>query len=208
MSENLKVVLASASPARRDLLISAGVNPLIINSHLDEETIIEKLAAKSPAEIVISLAKLKAQKVISEHQLPRVGVLIAADSMWELNDQLVGKPQDRQEAKQRILEMSSKTGVLHTGHFVMNLESQKFETAVIATNVEIDQITELEVERYLDTGEPLQVAGSFTLNGYGSAFVKSVAGDANNVIGLSINTVKKLCSSVGLNWTDFWKNQK
>ena len=70
----------------------------------------------------------------------------------------------------------------------------------------MDQITELEVERYLDTGEPLQVAGSFTLNGYGAAFVKSVAGDSNSVIGLSINTVKKLSASVGLNWTDFWEN--
>ena len=206
MSENLKVVLASASPARRDLLINAGINPIIINSNLDEETVLKKLSAQSSAEKVIALARAKAQKVVAEHPLPNAGVLIAADSMWELNNLLVGKPENREEAKERILEMSAKTGILHTGHLVMNLASQKFETAVVATKVEMDQITELEVERYLDTGEPLQVAGSFTLNGYGAAFVKSVAGDSNSVIGLSINTVKKLSASVGLNWTDFWEN--
>ncbi len=206
MSENLKVVLASASPARRDLLINAGINPIIINSNLDEVSVLKKLSAQSSAEKVIALATAKAQKVVAEHLLPNAGVLIAADSMWELNNHLVGKPENREEAKERILEMSAKTGTLHTGHLVMNLASQKFETAVVATKVEMDQITELEVERYLDTGEPLQVAGSFTLNGYGAAFVKSVAGDSNSVIGLSINTVKKLSASVGLNWTDFWES--
>ena len=208
MSQDLIVVLASASPARKDLLIQAGVEPLIINSKLNENEVISNLKDKSAENIVITLATAKANKVVAEHILPRKGVLIAADSMWEFNKEIVGKPLDRLDAKNRILKMSGNSGILHTGHFVLNLETLNSTTAVVSTQVLMDEISEEEIDRYLDTAEPLQVAGSFTLNGYGSAFVKSVSGDSNNVIGLSINTVKNLCKAVGLDWTNYWKIKK
>ncbi len=208
MSQDLIVVLASASPARKDLLFQAGVEPLIINSKLNENEVISNLKDKSAENIVITLATAKANKVVAEHTLPRKGVLIAADSMWEFNKEIVGKPVDRLDAKNRILQMSGNSGILHTGHFVLNLETLNSKTAVVSTQVLMDEISEEEIDRYLDTAEPLQVAGSFTLNGYGSAFVKSVSGDSNNVIGLSINTVKNLCKAVGLDWTNYWKIKK
>lgn len=208
MSQDLIVVLASASPARKDLLIQAGVEPLIINSKLNENEVISNLKDKSAENVVITLATAKANKVVAEHILPRKGVLIAADSMWEFNKEIVGKPLDRLDAKNRILKMSGNSGILHTGHFVLNLETLNSTTAVVSTQVLMDEISEEEIDRYLDTAEPLQVAGSFTLNGYGSAFVKSVSGDSNNVIGLSINTVKNLCKAVGLDWTNYWKIKK
>lgn len=208
MSQDLIVVLASASPARKDLLFQAGVEPLIINSKLNENEVISSLKDKSAENIVITLATAKANKVVAEHILPRKGVLIAADSMWEFNKEIVGKPVDRLDAKNRILQMSGNSGILHTGHFVLNLETLNSKTAVVSTQVLMDEISEEEIDRYLDTAEPLQVAGSFTLNGYGSAFVKSVSGDSNNVIGLSINTVKNLCKAVGLDWTNYWKLKK
>ena len=208
MSQDLIVVLASASPARKDLLFQAGVEPLIINSKLNENEVISNLKDKSAENIVITLATAKANKVVAEHILPRKGVLIAADSMWEFNKEIVGKPLDRLDAKNRILKMSGNSGILHTGHFVLNLETLDSTTAVVSTQVLMDEISEEEIDRYLDTAEPLQVAGSFTLNGYGSAFVKSVSGDSNNVIGLSINTVKNLCKAEGLDWTNYWKIKK
>ena len=208
MNPPLKVVLASASPARKDLLIQAGVEPLKINSNLNEDEIIKNLVDQNPEKIVTTLAIAKAHKVLREHSMPNQGLLIAADSMWEFNHELVGKPRDSEDAKFRILKMSGRSGILHTGHFVMNLETQDSKTMAVATQVELDEISALEVDQYLATGEPLQVAGSFTLNGFGAAFVKSVSGDPNSVIGLSINTVKKLSQAVGLDWTQAWNLRK
>jgi septum formation protein len=204
MKETFPVVLASASPARKNLLIQAGVTPIVISSDINEAKIFDSLKNKKPVEIVEALARAKAQAVMADHQLPQMGLLIAADSMWEFEGELVGKPKDEIEAKRRISAMSGKTGTLHTGHYLVNLANQQSQSAVISTDVAMDEISESEIEAYLDTEEPLAVAGSFTLNGYGAAFVKSVNGDSNNVIGLSINTVKTLSGRLGLKWSNAW----
>ncbi len=206
MTEILPVVLASASPARKNLLMQAGINPIVISSNIDEERLFETLKSQPPQVIVENLARAKAEAVLRQPQLPKTGVLIAADSMWEFENELVGKPKDLSEAKIRISAMSGKSGILHTGHCVMNLATLSVATKVISTEVLMDKISEQELASYLATGEPLAVAGSFTLNGFGAAFVKSVIGDSNNVIGLSINTVKMLTNSVGLDWTKAWAN--
>lgn len=206
MTETMSVVLASASPARKNLLIQAGVNPIVISSNIDEENLFKSLKSEPPQVIVENLARAKAEAVLLQSQLPKTGVLIAADSMWEFDNELVGKPKDLTEAKNRISAMSGKAGTLHTGHFVMNLATSAVATKVISTEVLMDVISEQEITSYLATGEPLAVAGSFTLNGFGAAFVKSVKGDSNNVIGLSINTVKVLTELVGLDWTKAWAN--
>ena len=204
MKETFPVVLASASPARKNLLIQAGVTPIVISSDINETKLFDALKNQRPIEIVETLARAKAQAVMADHQLPKVGLLIAADSMWEFEGELVGKPKDKIEAKKRISAMSGKTGTLHTGHYLVNLANQQSQSAVISTAVTMDVMSEAEIDGYLDTGEPLAVAGSFTLNGYGAAFVTSVNGDSNNVIGLSINTVKTLSGRLGFNWSNAW----
>lgn len=206
MTKTFSVVLASASPARKNLLIQAGVDPIVISSNIDEAAIFATLKDNSPQLIVENLARAKAEAVLAQAQLPKLGVLIAADSMWEFENELVGKPKDLIEAKARITAMSEKSGTLHTGHFVMNLATSAVATKVVSTTVFMDKISQPEIANYLATGEPLLVAGSFTLNGFGAAFVKSITGDANSVIGLSINTVKELTKLVGLNWTMAWEN--
>jgi septum formation protein len=203
----LPVVLASASPARKNLLIQAGVEPIIFVAAIDEAAIANELKDRSPETIVETLANAKAQAVLSNHTLPKTGILIAADSMWYFNDELVGKPKNSEQARSRISAMSGNSGVLFTGHFVMNLASGQSAIETISTTVTLDEISESEIEAYLQTGEPTSVAGAFTINGYGAAFIKSVTGDANNVVGLSLNAVKRLASQVGLDWTKAWTLQ-
>jgi septum formation protein len=203
----LPVVLASASPARKNLLIQAGVEPIIFVAAIDEAAIANELKDRSPETIVETLANAKAQAVLSNHTLPKTGILIAADSMWYFNDELVGKPKNSEQARSRISAMSGNSGVLFTGHFVMNLASGQSAIETISTTVTLDEISESEIEAYLQTGEPTSVAGAFTINGYGAAFIKSVTGDANNVVGLSLNAVKRLASQVGIDWTKAWTLQ-
>lgn len=203
----LPVVLASASPARKSLLVQAGVEPIIFVSAIDEDSIAQELKDSEPAKIVETLAQAKAQAVMGAHTLPEAGILIAADSMWEFNNELVGKPKNSAQARERISAMSASSGILHTGHFVMNLASKQTAIETVSTIVTLDEISPSEIEAYLKTGEPTAVAGAFTINGYGAAFIKSVTGDANNVVGLSLNTVKRLAKQVGLDWTKTWTLQ-
>jgi len=203
----LPVVLASASPARKSLLVQAGVEPIIFVSAIDEDSIAQELKDSEPAKIVEALAQAKAQAVMGAHTLPEAGILIAADSMWEFNNELVGKPKNSEQARERISAMSASSGILHTGHFVMNLASKQTAIETVSTIVTLDEISPSEIEAYLKTGEPTAVAGAFTINGYGAAFIKSVTGDANNVVGLSLNTVKRLAKQVGLDWTKTWTLQ-
>jgi septum formation protein len=203
----LPVVLASASPARKSLLLQAGVEPIIYVSAIDEDSIAKELKGSRPAQIVETLAQAKAQAVLSAHALPEVGILIAADSMWEFDNELVGKPKNSVQARERISAMSASSGILHTGHFVMNLASKQTAIETVSTTVTLDEISPSEIEAYLKTGEPTSVAGAFTINGYGAAFIKSVTGDANNVVGLSLNAVKRLASQIGIDWTKTWTLQ-
>lgn len=203
----LPVVLASASPARKNLLIQAGIEPIIFVAAIDEDAIAHELKGR-PAEVVVeTLANAKAQAVLNNHTLPKTGILIAADSMWHFNGELVGKPKNSEQARSRIIAMSGNSGVLFTGHFVMNLASGQSAIATISTTVTLDEISESEIEAYLKTGEPTAVAGAFTINGYGAAFIRSVTGDANNVVGLSLNAIKRLAGQVGIDWTTTWTLQ-
>jgi septum formation protein len=207
MKSPLPVVLASASPARKNLLIQAGVEPIIFVAAIDEDAIANELKDRRPETIVETLANAKAQAVLNNHTLPKTGILIAADSMWQFNNELVGKPKNSEQARSRISAMSGNSGVLFTGHFVMNLASRQNAIETISTTVTLDEISESEIEAYLKTGEPTEVAGAFTINGYGAAFIKSVTGDANNVVGLSLNAIKRLASQVGIDWTEAWTLQ-
>ena len=132
-------------------------------------------------------------------------IVLGCDSMLELNGTVVGKPATPEEAWQRWDAMRSHDGVLHTGHCVVDVTSGASATEVVGTTVRFGDPTRGELEAYLNTGEPLEVAGAFTLDGYGAPFIAGVDGDPGNVVGLSLPALRRLLASMGIAITDLWE---
>jgi septum formation protein len=207
----MQLILASASPARLATLVSAGINPIVRVSHVDEETIQNSMSASTPSEIAQALAQSKCEKVTQEladnNELTPNTIVIGCDSIFELNGKPYGKPHSATEVKARWQEMMNKTGTLHTGHFVIftNEQGQQISAeATASTHVHMGELTSAEMGAYLESGEPLTVAGGFTLDGLGGAFVQGVTGDPSNVVGISLPTVRNLLAQLGITWTDLW----
>ncbi|MEI6648058.1 MAG: nucleoside triphosphate pyrophosphatase [Actinomycetes bacterium] len=193
-----KVVLASASPSRHSLLTSAGIHPSIIVSGVDEEE--PAITALSPAEMVVALAILKAHTVrkLVDHE----SLVIGADSTFEFEGKSLGKPETRERAIERSKLLSGNAGLLHTGHCIIDTK-QGIEISDISTSkVYFAKMTDLEIEAYADSGEPLQVAGGFTLDGLSSPFIERVEGDPTGIIGLSLPLLRRAVTALGLEWTD------
>src|SRR5581483_5632400 len=190
-----RLVLASASPARRNLLAAAGFDATAIVSGVDESTV----DSESAGELCRTLARMKAEAVAA-----RVNgdVVIGCDSVLAFDGRIYGKPGVPEVARERWLAMRGRSGTLHTGHCVL------FGTAraegVATTVVRFADVSDAEIDAYVATGEPLQVAGGFTIDGRGSLFVDSIEGDATNVIGLSLPLMRRLFAELGLSATDFW----
>lgn len=211
----MQLILASASPARLATLISAGITPIVRVSHVNEEAIENSMSASTPSEIAQALAQAKCEKVIQElagnNELTPETIVIGCDSIFELNGKSYGKPQSATEAKARWQEMMNKTGTLHTGHYISftNEQSQqKTAAATASTHVHMGELTNVEMEAYLKSGEPFAVAGGFTLDGLGGAFVQGVTGDPSNVVGISLPTVRNLLTQLGITWTDLWNQAR
>jgi septum formation protein len=205
----VRVVLASASPARRAVLRAAGLDPLVEVADVDEEALLAAMPQASPAEKVTRLAAAKATTVAR-----RIGgvhpdaVLIGCDSMLHVGGELVGKPGDPDTARRRWKAMAGGTGELVTGHAVLRLAEGEIDRVAeghAITTVHFAEPTEAELEAYLTTGEPLAVAGAFTLDGMGGWFVEGVDGDPSNVIGISLPLVRRLLAGVGVRVTDLWE---
>ena len=199
------VILASASPARLMLLRSQKIQPIVIASEINEKEIEEQYKDSSTEIVVKELSIAKANYVLTNNVSLNSGILIAADSMLEFESQSLGKPLNAENAIARWQKMRGKSGILHTGHTVIRLDNKQTITRVVSTKVEFANVDDKEIIDYVATKEPLNVAGAFTIDSLGAAFVKEVQGDHSNVIGLSLPALREIVRELGLSWTSLWE---
>ena len=199
------VILASASPARLMLLRSQNIQPIVIASEINEKEIEEQYKDSSTEIVVKELSIAKANYVLTNNVSLNSGILIAADSMLEFESESLGKPLNAENAIARWQKMRGKTGILHTGHTVIRLDNKQTITRVVSTKVEFANVDDKEIIDYVATSEPLNVAGAFTIDSLGAAFVKEVQGDHSNVIGLSLPALREIVRELGLSWTSLWE---
>jgi len=199
------VILASASPARLMLLRSQKINPIVIPSDINERQIEEEHKSQSTNIIVEKLSIAKARYVLENNISLDKGIIIAADTMLEFESKSFGKPLNASNAIERWKQMRGKTGILHTGHTVIRLDNKKAISRVVSTKVQFANVDDDEIVAYVATGEPLQVAGAFTLDSLGAAFITQVQGDHSNVVGLSLPTLREIVRELGLSWTSLWE---
>jgi septum formation protein len=197
-----RLVLASRSPARLQTLRAGGIEPEVIFSDVDEEAIEASLPNATPKELAQVLAQAKAEKVASTITGP--AIVIGCDSVFELDGIAYGKPQTPEVAKERWRQMMGRAGTLHTGHYVIDTRTSETAAATASTLVHMGTMSEQEMDDYLASGEPLQVAGGFTLDALGGAFVEGVEGDPSNVVGISLPTLRRLMRELGVGWTTLW----
>ncbi|WP_075018177.1 nucleoside triphosphate pyrophosphatase [Actinacidiphila rubida] len=194
------LVLASASPARLGLLKQAGFDPRVIVSGVDEHAI----SAPAPAELARVLAEAKAQAVAGGGLLDGGELVVGCDSVLELDGRALGKPVDATDATARWRQMRGRSGVLQTGHCVIDTASGRRVSATASTTVRFGSPDDEEIAAYVATGEPLHVAGAFTLDGRSAPFVDGIDGDAGNVIGLSLPLLRSLLAELGVRITELW----
>ncbi len=197
----ISLVLASASPARLATLKAAGVEPSVVVSGVDES----EVSGLAPADLALRLARLKCAAVADEVGVGRL--VLGCDSVLELDGQALGKPGDPDEAVRRWRAMRGRSGVLHTGHCLRDTTSGREAAATGSTVVHFADVTDAEIAAYVDTGEPLEVAGAFTVDGLGGAFVSRIEGDHHNVVGLSLPLLRDLVTELGHRWTDLWSRR-
>ena len=192
----LEIILASASPSRQRLLTSVGISPTIIVSGVDEED--SAYAQLSPRELVVALAIVKAHTVKEKVNYP--ALIIGCDSTFEFEGESLGKPGTVENAIARAKKLSGKSGVLHTGHCFIDTDKGIEVSDVVSTRVHFATMSDEEIEGYVATGEPLNVAGGFTLDGLSAPFIAGIEGDPSNVIGLSLPLLRNAINSLGYTW--------
>jgi septum formation protein len=199
-----RLVLASGSPARLALLRAAGFAPEVVVSGVDEDAL---TGARDEAEpvpgLVERLARAKAEAVAARPDVADA-VVVGCDSLFELDGQVLGKPGTAEVATARIRAQRGRTGVLHTGHCVVDRSRDRCATAVRSTAVTFGSMADDEIDAYVATGEPLEVAGAFTLDGRSAVFVDRIDGDPSNVIGLSLPELRSLLASIDVPVTSLW----
>lgn len=191
-------ILASASPARRRLLQTAGVEPQVCPSDFDES----QVTTTDPAKLVETLAQCKAETVISQFQ---TGLIMGCDSVLAVDGEIYGKPANPQEAIERWQKMQGHYGDLYTGHALTDISQQRTLVKCAVTRVYFAPMTLETITAYVATGEPLKCAGCFALEGQGSLFVEKIEGCHTNVIGLSMPLLRRMLAELGYNVTDYWK---
>jgi septum formation protein len=194
------LVLASQSPARLQTLRNAGIEPVVIVSGVDED----QLSGLAPGELALELARLKASAVASRAEVPDGALVLGCDSVLDLDGEPLGKPGSAEEATRRWKTMRGRTGVLRTGHSLVDTGTGRVAAATASTTVEFADLTDDEIAAYVATGEPLHVAGAFTVDGLGGGFVTRIEGDHHNVVGVSLPLLRDLVRELGHEWTELW----
>jgi septum formation protein len=202
----IRVVLGSASPARLAVLRSAGIEPEVVVSEVDETGV----SAPDTATLVCELARLKGEavltRVLASSPVSKT-VVLACDTMLEMGGRPHGKPGSVAAALARLREMRGGTGTLYTGHFVAVLDEAGMvatQVRTAATTVHFADMSDAEIAWYASTGEPSQVAGSFTIDGLGGPFIAGIVGDPHNVIGLSLPLLRQMLADLHLDWPDLF----
>jgi septum formation protein len=212
-----RFVLGSASPARLATLRAAGIEPEVLVSGVDEDNV----EADTPAGFALELARRKATAVAEKlngdravlihppgasppaaHPTP--SLVLGCDSVLEFDGEILGKPGNPGTARQRWQAMRGHTGTLHTGHCLIDLTQDRTAEATASTVVHFADLTDAEIDAYVATGEPLAVAGAFTVDGLGGPFVERIEGDHHNVVGLSLPLLRHLLADLGIFWPDLW----
>jgi septum formation protein len=209
----MRVLLASTSPARLMLLRQAGIEPETLAPDVDEEAVIaavERVEGRlPPADHVLLLARRKAADVAARAAAEGfTGIVIGGDSMFEIDGHILGKPYTPDVAAGRWHGMRGRTGVLHSGHsvYLLSPDAEPAEAhAVAEASVSFTaDMTDDEIDAYVATGEPLQVAGAFTIDSLGGPFIERVEGDPSTVVGMSLSTVRRLVRELGIAWPSLW----
>jgi septum formation protein len=203
----VQLYLASTSPARLATLRAVGIEPVPLPSHVDEEAAVAAAGTLTPDELVMLLARLKAEAVAGSGA-SFDGLILGGDSAFELDGVMYGKPHLPEVARERWHAQRGRSGRLHSGHWLIDARGgvvgRAVGAAAVATVHFADDITDAEIDAYVSTGEPLEVAGAFTIDSKGAGFVEGVEGDPHTVVGLSVPLVRKLVRSLGIEWTDLW----
>lgn len=206
-----RLILASSSPARHALLKAAGIEPEVLIPTADEQALSDQFKTKNPNhktfQLVQYLADAKAESVVG-HQKTFGALVLGGDSALEFQGLTLGKPHIAEVAIERWKQLRGNYGVLHSGHCLIDNRdpaAPKVVSKTSSTKVYFANITDTEIEAYVATTEPLKVAGAFTIDGIGGAFIERIEGDAHTVVGLSLGVVRDLCRQLGVEYTSLWR---
>lgn len=192
------IVLASKSTSRRRLLESAGITPRIMVSEVDEDT--EFFLAMEPKDMVIALAITKVHTVLEKIDFP--AIVIGCDSTFEFEGESFGKPGSVEVALERARRVSGKSGLLHTGHCIIDTQKGREIADLVTTSITFAPMDEAEIQDYIATEEPLHVAGGFTLDGFSSPFIPVIEGDYTSVVGISMPFLRRAIKELGYSWPE------
>ncbi|WP_125106885.1 MULTISPECIES: Maf family protein [Gulosibacter] len=204
----MSLILASTSPARLEVLRAAGIEPIVRPSDVDEDAVLAAAGSLTPAETVLTLARAKALAV-ADGEDTLDGFVLGGDSMFEVNGVLQGKPHTPERARERWEQQRGKSGTLWSGHWLVD-RREGHDGAVgvgavkSATLTFADDLDDAEIDAYVASGEPLFVAGAFTIDSLGGAFIDRIDGDPSTVIGISLPVVRRLVRELGGSWPALW----
>ena len=217
----VRLVLASASAGRLATLRRAGVEPLVVVSQIEEDAVLADARRRygdlTPADAALLLARAKCEDVAARlegadpPEQPEAQLVLGCDSLFELDGTAHGKPTGPDDARERWRRMANRTGLLHTGHWLIDLRDPAAGGTgatlgeTVSTEVTFAAVTEAEIAAYVATGEPLGCAGAFTIDGYGGAFVTGIVGDPHNVVGLSLPALRTILAALNLPWPALWR---
>lgn len=203
----MRLYLASTSPARLATLRSAGIEPVTYSPGVDEDAVVAAAGEMSAHDMVALLARVKAEAVAERFGSDIDGLILGGDSAFVIDGIIHGKPHDPAVARERWLRQTGRSGVLYSGHWLIDHRGGQSAGGVgVVTHAEVHfaDVTESEIDAYIASGEPLKVAGAFTIDSLGGAFIDRIVGDPHTVVGLSLPALRNLVRSFDIEWTDLW----